>query len=211
MHARALAGLLLLLPAAAPAATSGGTGFFLGGDRLATAAHVVAACAAVTVEPEHGPVLPARVLSRDAERDVAVLEVPGMGAPAPDLAGSAAAGEVLAVVGYPHAAAGGELRSLPLTVITLPIPRPPDRMPLHGPVAEPGLSGAPLIDGHGRVAGMLLGRGDPMAPPSADLAQRVGYPIEEIAIALPAEWLTGQDMAINAGPVVIARVLCILS
>ena len=45
--------LLLPLPSAAGLTASGGTGFFLGGaEQLVTAAHVVAACGAITVTPE---------------------------------------------------------------------------------------------------------------------------------------------------------------
>ena len=98
-----------------------------------------------------------------------------------------------------------------LTAINLPVPRPPDRMPLRGAVAESGMSGAPLVDGSGRVAGMLLGRGDPAATGSAALALRVGYPVEQIAIALPAKLLataTAGARSARQGPVTVARVIC---
>ncbi|MFL5334001.1 MAG: serine protease [Geminicoccaceae bacterium] len=198
--------------AARPAAIGkAGTGFFLGGaGRLVTAAHLVAGCAVVRVVPEGGAGLAAKVESRDAGLDVAVLRVSG-GAPvpaalAPELP---AAGAYLTAVGYPEAAAGGALARLPLTAIELPIPRPPERMPLHGAVAHPGMSGAPVVDAHGRVVGMLLGRGDPAAPGSADLAGRIGFPVAEVAVALPARWLPQPGVAAPTGEVTVARVLCL--
>ena len=199
---------LALLGAATPAmaATSGGTGFFLGKGRLVTAAHVVAGCAAITVVPEGSAALAAEVAARDLERDLAVLRVPGASFADPGLADDAPAGTAFTALGYPAAGSGGPLRALPLVAIDLPIPRPPDRMPLHGTPAEPGMSGAPLIDAGGRVAGMLLGRGDTAAPGAASLARRLGHPVEEIAIALPARWLPRPTAA--TGRVVVARVLC---
>jgi S1-C subfamily serine protease len=204
--------LVLAPPLAAAPATTGGTGFFLGGaGHLVTAAHVVASCRAISVVPEGAAPRPAEAAARDAVRDVAVLRVAGAAFPGPDLVGEVATGAELTALGYPRAAAGGDLRRLPLTAIELPIPRPPDRMPLRGAVAEAGMSGAPLLDAQGRVAGMLLGRGDPAAAASAALAQRMGYPVDQIAIALPAALLADMVPAGRTerrGPVTVARVLC---
>jgi hypothetical protein len=204
--------LVLAPPLAATPAASGGTGFFLdGAGHLVTAAHVVAGCRAISVVPEGASPRPAEVVARDAVRDVAVLRVAGAAFPAPALVGEVTVGAELTALGYPRAAAGGELRRLPLTAIELPIPRAPDRMPLRGGVAEAGMSGAPLLDTQGRVAGMLLGRGDPAAAASAALARRMGYPVDQIAIALPAALLADMVPAGRTelpGPVTVARVLC---
>ncbi len=54
---------------------------------------------------------------------------------------------------------------------------------------------------------MLLGRGDPAAAGSAELARRIGFPVAEIAIAVPAEWLPHTGEA--EGQVAVARVLCL--
>ena len=186
-----------------------GTGFFLGCEgRLVTAAHLVAGCAGVRVVPEGGVGLAAEVESRDPTLDVAVLRVSGA---APRSAGLApllpAPGAALTAVGYPEAAAGGGLASLALTAIELPIPRPEERMPLRGAVAHAGMSGAPVVDARGRVVGMLLGRGDPAAAGSEELTRRIGFPVAEIAIAVPAEWLPHTGEA--EGQVALARVLCL--
>ena len=69
------------------------------------------------------------------------------------------------------------------------------------------MSGAPVVDARGRVVGMLLGRGDPAAAGSEELARRIGFPVAEIAIAVPAEWLPHTGEA--EGQVAVARVLCL--
>lgn len=203
-----LLGALLAMPAAAAPAASGGTGFFLGGSRVATAAHVVTGCATISVAPEGGRVMPAAIVARDPALDLAVLEVAATAAARPVLSGEVAVGAALTAWGYPHASGRGPLHALPLTAVELPVPRPPDRMPMRGAVAAGGMSGAPLLDRQGRVAGMLLGRGDPAAPGAADLARALGFPVAEIAIALPARWLPAPDPGARPGAVVVARVVC---
>ncbi len=204
--------LTLASPALANGASSGGSGFFFGGHgRLLTAAHVVAACGSISVVPQGASAHRAEVAMLDPVRDVAVLLVAGADFPDPGLADEVAVGGSLTAFGYPGAASSARLHALPLVAVELPIPRPPDRMPLRGAVAEPGMSGAPLLDPGGRVAGMLLGRGDAAAADAAALARRVGYPVDEIAIALPAIWLARAQAAADPprrGPVTVARVLC---
>jgi S1-C subfamily serine protease len=187
-----------------------GTGFFLGGEgRLVTAAHLVAGCAGVQVVPEGGVGLAAEVESRDRALDVAVLRVGGAAPRSAELAPALPApGAPLTAVGYPEAAAGGGLASLALTAIELPIPRPMERLPLRGAVAHAGMSGAPVVDAGGRVVGMLLGRGDPAAAGSEELAGRIGFPVAEIAVAVPAAWLPAAGKGQAVGPVTVARVLC---
>ena len=72
--------------AQAGAVAKAGSGFFLGGGRLVTAAHLVAGCAAVRVVPEGGGELLAEVEASDPELDLAVLRVRGAAAVAAELA-----------------------------------------------------------------------------------------------------------------------------
>ena len=138
-----------------------------------------------------------------------MLRVRGAAAVVAELApGLPAPGARLVARGYPEAASSGALTGLALTAVELPIARPAERLPLRGAVAHAGMSGAPVVDARGRVVGMLLGRGDPAAPGAAELARRIGYPVAEIAIILPAEWLPRPD-GTAIGPVVVARVLCL--
>jgi S1-C subfamily serine protease len=202
----------LPVAAAQPAAvTRAGSGFFLGDPgRVATAAHLVAGCSAVEVVPEGGAALQAEIRSVDAALDVAELQVSGA---APTLAALIldlpALGAALTALGYAEAASDGTLHRLPLTAIALPIPRPPERLPLRGAVAHPGMSGAPVVDARGRVVGMLLGRGDRAAPGSTELAERIGFPVAEVAVAVPARWLPQPEAAAPVGEVTVARVLCL--
>ena len=188
-----------------------GSGFFLGEPgRLVTAAHLVAGCGAVRVVVEGGGALPAALRRADARLDVAELQVRGAAPPSAELATALPPpGAALTVLGYAEAASDGTLDRLALTLVTLPIPRPPDRLPLHGPIAHAGMSGAPVVDARGRVAGMLLGRGDAAAPGSAALARRIGYPVAEVAVAVPARWLPQPGPARPTGAVTPARVLCL--
>ena len=55
------------MAAQAEAVAKAGSGFFLGGGRLVTAAHLVAGCVAVRVVPEGGGELPAEVEASDLE------------------------------------------------------------------------------------------------------------------------------------------------
>ena len=198
-------------PAGSLAALKAGTGFFLGGEgRLVTAAHLVSGCAAVQVVPEDGAVLEAELLSADAARDFAVLRVGGVAPASAALArGLPGSDATLTAVGYPDAAKGGRLATLPLAAVTLPIPRPDDRLPLRGAVARAGMSGAPIVDVAGRVVAMLLGRGDPAAPGATELAQRLGFPVAEVAITLPAAWLPEPGPTAAPAAVTVARVWCL--
>ena len=225
-HGRSTGGALLLAAiaagcAGAPAGEPGpprpsaiaraGSGFFLGEPgRLVTAAHLVAGCGAVRAVIEGGGARPAALRRADTRLDVAELQVDGAAPPSAGLATALPApGAALTVLGYAEAASDGALDRLALTVVTLPIPQPPDRLPLHGPIAHPGMSGAPVVDARGRVAGMLLGRGDATAPGSAALARRIGYPVAEVAVAVPARWLPQPGPTLPTGAVTPARVLCL--
>jgi S1-C subfamily serine protease len=79
-----------------------GSGFVFAPNRVLTNAHVVAGTSKVSIQTANGP-LAARVVVYDPETDVAVLDVPGLTAPALTLAGSpAATGSDAVVLGYPE-------------------------------------------------------------------------------------------------------------
>ncbi|HEX2297530.1 MAG TPA: MarP family serine protease, partial [Pseudonocardiaceae bacterium] len=78
-----------------------GTAFVVAPERVLTNAHVVAGTNEVSVETEEG-VLAAQVVSYDPETDAAVLDVPGLDAPALPLAPEPApTGASALVIGYP--------------------------------------------------------------------------------------------------------------
>jgi S1-C subfamily serine protease len=82
-----------------------GSAFVYAPDHLLTNAHVVAGADSVMiVDQAQHPKWRATVVSFDAQRDVAVLYVPGLGAPALGLADAPAkTGDNAVVLGYPEA------------------------------------------------------------------------------------------------------------
>ena len=140
---------------------SAGSGFTWGFDLVVTNAHVARADRLEVRLPD-GQVRSARVRLADSVRDLAVLDVPGLGLPAvqrrdPRLLRP---GEALFAIGHPlgirHALSSGILHGLgPL----------PDGYPVAAQVRRrvwvqadlrlaPGNSGGPLADSEGRVVGI---------------------------------------------------------
>lgn len=139
-----------------------GSGFVYAPEHMLTNAHVVAGARSVVVE-DGGNSLPARVVLFDPERDVAVLDVPGLHAPALNFARKAAdTGDPAVVLGYPedgpYTAQAARVRS---------------RTTVHGSdiyghgsvdrsiysvrsIVRSGNSGGPLLAFNGRVLGMVF-------------------------------------------------------
>ncbi|HEX2904364.1 MAG TPA: MarP family serine protease [Jatrophihabitans sp.] len=79
-----------------------GTGFVYSSQHILTNAHVVAGVRNPRVLVPGGGQLSARVVLYDADRDIAVLYVPGLARPALRLAGAATSGTSAVVAGYPQ-------------------------------------------------------------------------------------------------------------
>jgi S1-C subfamily serine protease len=80
-----------------------GSGFVYAPHRIITNAHVVAGTTQVRVQISDTEALPATVIVYDPQRDVAVLNVPGLNAPTLQFAPkSASTGEPAVVLGYPE-------------------------------------------------------------------------------------------------------------
>jgi len=138
-----------------------GSGFVYAPERVMTNAHVVAGVEAPKVQVGTRT-MPARVVLFDADRDVAVLAVPGLGRPALAFAGVAASNDSAVVAGYPQ---GG-----PFTAVAA---RVRSREQVRGPniyqdrtvtrevyalraVVRPGNSGGPLLAPDGSVYGVVF-------------------------------------------------------
>ena len=138
-----------------------GSGFVYAPERVMTNAHVVAGVEAPKVQVGTRT-MPARVVLFDADRDVAVLAVPGLGRPALAFAGVAASNDSAVVAGYPL---GG-----PFTAVAA---RVRSREQVRGPniyqdrtvtrevyalraVVRPGNSGGPLLAPDGSVYGVVF-------------------------------------------------------
>jgi len=139
-----------------------GSGGVLGSDLVVTNAHVVAGAGDVVVEryPD-GEVLEATVVAFDAERDLAVLAVPGIGRPALPLA-EAQPGATGAVFGHPG---GGPLELSPYAVGEEVTATGRDiynsaatrrQVLFLAAQLRPGDSGGPLVDPSGTVVGVAF-------------------------------------------------------
>lgn len=138
-----------------------GTGVVIGPSLVVTNAHVVAGEHATHVLAAGGVERDAQVVAFDAVRDVAVLRVAGLHAPALALAG-AEVGDEGAVLGFPG---GGELQVEPARIGALISARGTD---IYGRDSStravlvlaarlaPGDSGAPLIGPGGEVLGLAF-------------------------------------------------------
>ena len=141
-----------------------GSGFVIAAEHVMTNAHVVAGVhdPQVALPGPGARVLPARVVLYDPNRDVAVLDVPGLTRPALHFDGPQATGTSAVVAGYPE---NGPLTAVPARIagdqdVTGPniysnrqVTR--DVYTLRAQV-RPGNSGGPLLSRDGAVYGVVF-------------------------------------------------------
>ncbi|MEV4337350.1 trypsin-like peptidase domain-containing protein [Streptomyces sp. NPDC049590] len=142
-----------------------GSGFVYASRRVLTNAHVVAGIDRPGVRVGGaGRPYPARVVFFDPARDVAVLYVPGLRAPALRFAPDAGRGDPAVVAGYPQ---DGDLALRAATLADRVRAASPDIYDERTVVRDvwtirsevlPGDSGAPLLTPDGRVAGVVFAR-----------------------------------------------------
>ncbi|AZG47434.1 MarP family serine protease [Gordonia insulae] len=141
-----------------------GSGFVVSPERVMTNAHVVAGTRRLSVSSPNGQQLPARVVLFDSANDIAVLDVPGLTAPALKFADQEAqTGDDAIVLGYPEAG--------PFNVSAV---RVREVINLSGPdiyragrilrevytvrgLIRQGNSGGPMINSDGEVVGVVFG------------------------------------------------------
>lgn len=143
---------------------STGSGWVEAAGTVVTNAHVVAGSSSVNVQTAGGQTYDASVVAFDPRRDVAVLSVPDLGAPALHTGSPLAAGDSAVVAGYPGGGPltlGGARVRAELTAIGTDIYQRDavtrDVYSLRGTV-RPGNSGGPLFDTSGRVVGVVFAR-----------------------------------------------------
>jgi Trypsin-like serine proteases, typically periplasmic, contain C-terminal PDZ domain len=143
---------------------SSGTGWVVTGDRVMTNAHVVAGSSSVGVQVPGSGTLRAQVVVYDPERDLAILDVPGLSSPALPLGSEASAGQSTVIAGYP----GGGPYTLDPARVRQVLDATGTDIYRHGTVVReiyslrgtvrPGNSGGPLFDTSGRVVGVVFAR-----------------------------------------------------
>lgn len=143
--------------------TQEGSGFVLAPERVVTNAHVVAGVPDPSVQVlGEGEELPATVVVFDPGRDLAVLAVPGLDAPALALGTELARGDPAMVVGFPQ---GGPFTASPARVRQVLDALGQDIYGQGGVTREvyslyaqvrPGNSGGPVLDSSGAVVGVVF-------------------------------------------------------
>ena len=138
-----------------------GSGFPVGPSMVLTNAHVVAGTHGTTVQSSSGANFGARVVLFDPERDVAILYVPRLAAPALPQAG-ASSGTQGAAIGYPG---GGDERVTAAVVDGQVLAQGRDiygqnlvqrNIWITNANVMPGNSGGPLVDLNGNVVGVIF-------------------------------------------------------
>jgi S1-C subfamily serine protease len=138
-----------------------GSGFVFAPGQVMTAAHVVAGVRAQTVSTGTGKTLKATVVKYDPGRDLAILHVPGLTAPALVFKG-ADVGDSEVIMGYPK---NRDLVETPARIHAVQKARGPDIyhdgittrevLFLTGSISQ-GESGGPLLATDGTVSGMVF-------------------------------------------------------
>jgi S1-C subfamily serine protease len=140
-----------------------GTGWVLSPGRVVTNAHVVAGASEVRVEGG-GDLLRGRVVVFDPERDLAVIDVPGLKLPALAIGSELERGASAAVPGFPL---DGPYRVVSARVRSVLEARGRD---IYGDqqvvreiyslatTVQPGNSGGPVLDTKGRVVGVIFAK-----------------------------------------------------
>ncbi len=132
-----------------------GSGVYLGGDRVLTAAHVVPTTATITVSFNERSVGNARIVRRDENDDLALLSVPGLqssGAKASVWGDSMALreGDSLVALGYP----AGLPLSVKVGVVSGLRSDGGTNLIQTDASLNPGMSGGPVLDSAGRLVGI---------------------------------------------------------
>jgi S1-C subfamily serine protease len=139
-----------------------GSGFIYATDRVMTNAHVVAGVGSPSIQTTDGRTLSARVVLYDPERDVAVLQVPGLGGTPLQFGPAVGRGQGAVVVGYPE---NGPFTAVSARVRSVQNARGPDiyqnrqvTRQIYALYADilPGNSGGPLLLPNGKVAGVVF-------------------------------------------------------
>ncbi|MDN5796743.1 MAG: MarP family serine protease [Intrasporangium sp.] len=141
-----------------------GTGWVMQPDTVVTNAHVVAGAERTQVESPNGDRYAAEIVVLDPDRDLAVLRVPGLPAPALPLGEPLERGADAVVAGYPL---DGPFSAVPARVRSVLEAQGRDIYGQRTVVREiyslyttvqPGNSGGPLLDGSGRVVGVVFAK-----------------------------------------------------
>ena len=194
----AVASTARITAAGCGAGLSVGSGFFVGSEHAVTNAHVVAGSATTAVHL-NGADLDATVVAYDASSDLALLYVPGAGAPTLELSAAVPGrGTAAAALGYPG---GGDLTVTAAAVTATYSFIGPDIygngahdhsvVELRGEIRR-GNSGGPLVTAPGVVGAVVFG--------ASRASAEVGYAIGADEARESIGPFIGSTAAVDTGP-----------
>ena len=185
-----------------PQIYSTGSGFFVTTvGHLVSNNHVVAGCAEVRMT-EGESAVPVKVLATDPERDLALLQLPhGVPAAVAFRDSPAKLGENVVVMGFPLSGLVTSDAVVTTGIVSALAGPRDDRhlLQISAPV-QPGNSGGPLLDGSGRLVGVVVA-----TLSTLKMAQLTGAIPENINFAIKAEdaraFLKAHNVAVTSPPV----------
>ena len=187
---------------AARRAVSSGTGFVVAARRIMTNHHVIEGCAEVAARLPDGRELPARVLTSDATRDLALLSTEAEAGPILPFrnAGAYRRGEGVVTYGFPLAgllSSGPTLTTGEVSALS-GLADNPRHIQISAPV-QPGNSGGPLLDMRGQVIGVVVSKlnAGQIARQTGDIPQNVNFAVKHTEAL---EFLREQNVAVTPGP-----------
>jgi len=162
---------------------SSGTGFVVASGRALTNHHVIEGCRSVQVRVPGGADRPARVITSDRDRDLALVEVPAdAGPPLPfrrDV--NVRRGEGVVTYGFPLAgllSSGPTLTTGEISALA-GLADNQRQYQISAPV-QPGNSGGPLLDMSGQVVGVIVSKlnAQRIAQRTGDIPQNVNFAVK---------------------------------
>jgi S1-C subfamily serine protease len=163
---------------------STGTGFLIANERVMTNHHVIDGCNRVLLRTPSNHWLEARPPARvDAQLDLAILNVPGLGGPALAFRGgpNVRRGEGVVAYGFPLAGllssdpklTRGEINGL------RGLGDNPSQYQISAEV-QPGNSGGPLVDMQGHLVGVVVSKlnAQAVARRTGDIAQNINFAVQ---------------------------------
>jgi S1-C subfamily serine protease len=161
-----------------------GTGFIINGrGDVVTNNHVAGQCSRLSFGLNGGPLVDGRLVAVDPENDLAVVNFPLHDAPAAMIANGAreSLGEEVSVFGYPLLgilSTGGNLTRGSISALS-GVADDVRYMQISAPI-QPGNSGGPVLDGGGRVIGVVTYKLDALTAikASGDVPQNVNFALK---------------------------------
>lgn len=161
---------------------SSGTGFFVSErGHLLTNNHVVNGCKKVTVTPVGEVAVPAQVVARDPNNDLALLKADLTPKDVPALNTRVRVGDGVSVYGFPLSGLLASNGNFTIGNVTATAGLADDtRMVQISAPVQPGNSGGPVIDQKGNIVGVVVSKLDALGVASAikDVPQNVNFAIK---------------------------------